>query len=456
MSSIDQYTALYSENACAFDAHSAGKLNTMRKHALESLKGASLPTKRTEGYERTSLEDMYAPDFGLNPSRINMPVDLAATFRCAVPHMSTLLGVTVNDVFHPVGSLEQRLPEGVTFMSLSKAAAEKPEVIEKYYGSIAPTENAAVALNTLLTQDGVLIHVDRGTHPGKPLQLVNILSSTVPLMAPRRVLVVVEEDAELQLLVCDHTNDNSQSYLTSQVTEIVAGRNSRVDICDIEESSARTSRHNMLYVRQSEGSSLNHTTVTLTCGVTRNDYHIDLTGDHCDTRLSGMAIGSAGMHIDNHTDIRHLSAHCKSDQLFKYVLDDNASGAFDGRILVTGDAPFTEAYQSNKNILASQEARMHSKPVLEIYNDEVKCSHGATTGQLDSKALFYMQARGIPLEEARTLLMQAFMSDVIDRVSVDGLRDRLRHLTERRFNNYRQGDAANEQCGDCPASTSND
>lgn len=451
MSAIDQYTALYAENAEQFNANSAGALNSMRHAALKALNGASLPTRNTEGYERTSLEDMYAPDFGLNPARINMPApDLATTFRCAVPHMSTLLGVTLNDEFHPVSTLEERLPKGVTFMSLARAAREMPELVGQHYGTLAPLDNAAVALNTLLTQDGVFIHVAAGTHPEKPLQLVNLLSSPVPMMAPRRVLIVVEDDAELQLLMCDHTSDATQSYLASQVTELIVGRGARVDICDIEESSALTSRHTSLYARQHDGSFLNHTTVTLACGNTRNDINIDLIGEHCHTQLSGMAIGSARMHIDNDTSVNHLSAHCKSDQLFKYVLDNDATGAFEGRILVTGDAPFTEAYQSNRNIIASQGARMHSKPVLEIYNDEVKCSHGATTGQLDTNALFYMQTRGIPMTQARMLLMQAFMADVIDRVTIDGLRERLRHLTERRFTGHV---SAADTCGECPSSS---
>ena len=146
-----------------------------------------------------------------------------------------------------------------------------------------------------------------------------------------------------------------------------------------------------------------------------------------------MAIGSEKMHIDNDSAINHRAPHCKSNQLFKYVLDEEATGAFEGSILVTPEAQYTEAYQSNRNILASTSARMHCKPQLEIYNDEVKCSHGATTGQLDTDALFYMRTRGIPEAEARTMLMQAFMIDVIETMHIAGLQERLRHLVERRF-----------------------
>ena len=149
------------------------------------------------------------------------------------------------------------------------------------------------------------------------------------------------------------------------------------------------------------------------------------------------------MHADNSSNVNHRAAHCRSSQLFKYVLDDQSTGAFEGSILVSPEAPYTEAYQSNRNMLASQQARMHTKPQLEIYNDEVKCSHGATTGQLDASALFYMRSRGISEKEARLMLMQAFMADVIETVRMEGLRDRLRHLVEKRF--YGQ----QTLCADC-------
>lgn len=308
-----------------------------------------------------------------------------------------------------------------------------PEIVDRYYGSLAPLADASVSLNTMLVQDGVFIHVAKGTRPDKALQLVNIFSSPAPLAAFRRMLIVVEEDAELTLLVCDHTQDRTQSYLASQVTEIAVGRNARLEMCSIEESSAKTSRYSRMFVAQQEGSDVTVNNTTLTCGVTRNDFDIELLGEHCECHINGMAIGSERMHIDNDTVVMHRAPRCRSNQLFKYVMDDESSGAFEGSITVMPDAPYTEAYQSNRNILASTNARMHCKPQLIINNDEVKCSHGATTGQIDEDALFYMRSRGIPEAEARKMLMQAFMVDVIDSVHIPGLQDRLRHLVDRRF-----------------------
>jgi Fe-S cluster assembly protein SufD len=229
------------------------------------------------------------------------------------------------------------------------------------------------------------------------------------------------------------------------VVEAYVGKNASLDIYDIEESSATTARYSQLFARQQRDSQLLVNGVTLSGGNTRNDYHIDLVEDNSKTTLAGMAIASGSQHIDNNTYIKHASTHGMSNQLFKYVLDDESTGAFDGVIYVAPDARFTEAYQSNRNLLASKQARMHTKPQLEIYNDDVKCSHGATTGQLDADALFYMRSRGIPEKDARTMLMQAFMVDVIDMVKMEGLRDRLRHLVEKRF--YGQ----QASCSECAA-----
>ncbi len=445
MNSKQQYIDLYLRHRNEIDAGSAPALNRMRESAAKSLQETDLPVKGAEGYEKTDVNAMFAPDFGVNIMRLNLPADIAAAWKCDVPNMSTLLGVVANDAFIPSAGLAERLPGGVTFMSLRQAAETYPDIVEKTYGKTAAAEDPAVALNTMLAQDGVFIHVKRGVHLTKPLQLVNIFSAPASMMAVRRALIVMEEDSEAQFLVCDHTQDCDKDYLSSEVVEIRLGRGARLDYYNLEESSPRTSRHSQLFAHQEESSSLLINSSTLTCGNTRNSFTINICGQRCETLLAGMAIASGEMHIDNAVNLRHLAPKCYSNQLFKYVADDSASCAFQGLILVSPEAPFTDAYQTCRSVLASPDARMHAKPQLEIYNDEVKCSHGATTGQLDAKALFYMRTRGIPEIQARTMLMQAFMADVIDTVKMDGLHDRLRHLVEKRFAGQ---DAL---CGDCRA-----
>lgn len=443
--SLQQYIDLYEQNVAAVDAGSAPVLNRLRPAALETLRHSHLPTTRTEGYEKTSLNDMFAPDYGVNINRMDMTVDAAESFRCGVPNLSTRLAIVANDIFRINERLSERLPEGVTFCSLRRAALDHPEQISRYYATVAPADDPAVALNTLLVQDGVFIHIGRGVHPEKPLQLVNILNASFPMLAFRRVLIVAEPDSSLQLLVCDHTSPASGNnpFLTSCVTEIIAEQGSHIDLCDIEEATPATSRLSQTYVRQHEGSRLTFSSMALDGGTTRNEFTINLCGEHAESHLAGMAIATDQRRIDNCSSVNHIAPRCSSRQLFKYVLDDKAIGAFEGGIRVNEGAVFTEAYQSNRNVLASTDASMHSSPHLEIYNDDVKCSHGATTGQLDSEALFYMQTRGIPLQEARKMLMQAFMTDVIDAVSIQGLRERLVQLVDRRFNRE------HARCADC-------
>lgn len=433
MNALTQYIDLYNDNREVIDAGSAPLLNAQRPAALAALRGKSLPEKGDEGYEITSVADLLAPDYGLNIARIDIPVDVAETFRCDVPNMSSLMGVVANDKFVPTKSLLRNLPEGVTVMSLAEAAVRFPDSVARCYGKIAPLDNAQVALNTLLVQDGVYIRLEKGVKLDRPLQIVNVFQSDVPMMAVRRLLVDVGEDADLRLLLCDHSNNPAVAYLGMQVIEANVGSGARFEVYDIEESDASTRRLSLAFVCQEERSTFLGNATTLLNGITRNEYTVDILGERCSTGLYGMAVGSAAQHVDNSTVINHRVGRSTSNQLFRYVLDDDARGAFEGLIEVFPDARFTEAFQTNNNILASQGAQMHAKPQLIINNDDVKCSHGATTGQLNQEALFYMQSRGIPRDEARTMLMQAFMVDVIDTVSVEALRDRLRHLVEKRF-----------------------
>ena len=449
MSALTQYINIYKEQTAAFNGNSAPALNALRPAALAALERVGrLPERTDEGFEKTSVEEMFAPDFGLNPDRMPIAADIAATFRCDVPNLSSLLALVVNDRFVPSATLLKNLPEGVRVCSLRQAAADTPSLIEGRYGKLADVAAAGgVALNTLLAQDGVLIHVPAGVRMERPVQLVNIFSATFPFMAPRRILLVVEDGAEVSVLKCDHSQRAEVDYLSSEVVEIYAGEGARVGWYDIEESSATTRRYCQVFVRQLAGSSVNACAATLTNGNTRNEFNFDIQGDGCHTVLNGLAIGSDAEHIDNNSQLRHASDHSHSSQLFKYVLDGAATGAFEGGIEVCHHARYNEAYQSNRNILASTDARMHSKPQLLIYNDDVKCSHGATTGQLDQRAIFYMQARGIPLAEARRMLMQAFLMDVVDTIHLEPLRDRLRHMVERRF----AGEAAS--CHSCAAAS---
>ncbi len=440
---LRQYVDLYREHKELIDSHSAPAVNALREEACRRLEQAVLPARGDENYEHTDLTAMLAPDYGLNIARVPIDVNPAASFRCDVPHLSTSLFFLINDTFAADDRSFEGLPAGVTVMGLARFAKEYPEVARAHYGRLADMGNPLVALDTMLCQDGAVIYVRKGVKVEKPLQLVNILHNGMPLMAVRRLLIILEEEAEARLLVCDHTQMPDTNFLSLETVEIFAGARSRFDLYDLEESTEKTGRLYSLYLRQEEESSVLIDGITLYNGTTRNEYHTIFTAPGSELKLYGMGIEDAERSLETYSRIAHEAGGCKTDELFKYVVDDRATGSFTGRIYVAPGASKTEAYQANRNLIGSDEARMYAKPQLEIYNDDVKCSHGTAIGRLDEMQLFYMRTRGLSEQEARLLLKQAFMADVIDGVRLDALRERLRHLVERRF----AGEAAG--CGSC-------
>lgn len=430
---MKQYIDFYKQQRSSINANSAPVLNALRDKALEVAENGTLPVLGAEHYEMTDLAEMFAPDYGINVNRVEIPVDTVSAFKCSVPKMSTALYFLFNDAFHPALKSKDMLPEGVIVDSLRHAAIEHPELVEKYYGKTAPIENPQVALNTMLAQDGLFVYVPDGVVVESTIQIVNILNSVQPLMVNRRVLIVVGRGAEAKILTCDHTQNHDADFLNNQVIEIVVDENATLDFYDMEESSKRTHRASMMFAKQKANSNFLVNGITLVNGHSRNDLRISIDGENSETNLLGMAIATGKQNIDNNINIIHNVPHCRSNQLYKYLLEDEARGSFNGKILVKPGADKIEAYQGNKNIVASDKAKMHTKPQLEIYTDDVKCSHGATIGQLDQKAMFYMRTRGVSEKQAKMLLMQAFMSDVIAGMKIESLRERLTSLVEKRL-----------------------
>lgn len=433
MKAEQQYIDLFAQCEDLVCRESSGVMNAPRAAALADFERQGFPSLRAEDYRYTDVSRSFAPDYGMNLKRVKIPVNPQDVFHCDVPNLSTSLYFVVNDSFYHQALPKAHLPEGVYVGSLKDFSNERPEVVSRYYGKLATSsKNGIVALNTMFAQDGFVVYVPQGVAVERPIQLVNIFRSDVDLMANRRVLVIMEPRSEAKLLVCDHSIDTVR-FLANQVIEVFVGEGASFDYYDLEESSDTTTRFSSLFVKQEAESNVVINGITLTNGLTRNDYQIELLGERAETTLCGMSILDKEQHVDTYTHITHAVPRCKSNELFKNVLNDQAVGAFSGRILVKEGADKTEAYQSNRNLCATREARMYSKPQLEIYADDVKCSHGMTTGQLDEEAIFYMRSRGISLDEARMLLSVAFTSDVIDHVRVEALRDRLHRLVEKRF-----------------------
>ena len=433
MSSEKQYIDLYTQCKGMINKHAPQVLNDLRDKAFDDFCRQGFPSKKVERYKYTDMQKIFEPDYGLNLNRLDIPVNPYDVFKCDVPNLSTSLYFVVNDSFYDKALPKCSLAEGVIVGSLSKVAAEHPELVAKYYGKIANTgDDAVTALNTMLSQDGLMVYVPKNVKVEKAIQVINILRSDVDIMVNRRVLIVMEQGSEAKFLFCDHAADD-RNFLTTQVIEAFVGENAKLDLYCLEETHYKNTRVSNVYIEQQANSVVNHNVITLHNGITRNRLDLVFKGEGAECFANGCVIADKSQHIDNNTLIDHQVGHCTSHQLYKYVLGDEAVGAFAGRILVRKDAQKTSSNEINQNLCTTKKARMFTQPMLEIYADDVKCSHGSTVGQLNDAAMFYMRQRGISEKEAKLLLEFAFVNEVVDQIQLEPLKERLRYLVEKRF-----------------------
>lgn len=437
-----QYIDLFKQYRGELDANSTEGLNRHRDAAFDIFTQVGFPSSKQEEYKHSNIVRCFDADLGLNLRNIPIPVNPYDAFKCDVPNLSTYTYFLINDRYYDKVEQTEKLPAGVFVGSLQQFAKEYPAQFEAHYARIADMNDGIVAYNTMFAQDGFVVYVPENISVEKPLQLINILRGDVDLNVNRRILVIAEKNAQVKLLVCDHAVDDVH-FVVTQVSEISADASAQVDFYELEENSEKVTRLSNFFSEQKENSNVVTSGITLHNGYTRNNYRFRLLGEHAEAHAGGLAICDKTQHIDNFAFLDHAVPNCMSNELFKNVLKDRSTGIFCGKILVEKDAQKTQAYQTNRNLISSDAAQMFSKPQLEIYADDVKCSHGLTTGQLDEDALFYMRARGIDQEEARLLLMVAFTHDVIDMIRIPTLQERLTMLVDKRFRGKLM------RCGNC-------
>lgn len=436
MSSAQQYISLYDDCRELIARNSCAPMNAVREQAMQALRRQGLPSRRLETWKYTDAEAAFAYDYGLNFHRIDVPVEAHEVFSCDVPNLSTQCVFLVNDIPHPSASL---LPtwgkedaEGIFIGSFRQAASVCPQLLLNAYGRIADNGDSICQLNTAFAQDGLLVHVPRGQRMGKPLQIINLLHSKADLMVNRRILILLDEGAEATILLCDHAMDPVR-FLATQVMEVRLAAGSRLDLCEMEETHTRCNRFAGLYIQAHSQCHVSHHSITLFNGLTRNTLQLQLLGEQTEALLGGLVITDQQQHVDNNTLIDHQAPRCCSKQLYKCVADEQSTIAFAGKTLVRPGAQQTNSQETNANLCAAPTARIWAQPMLEIYADDVQCSHGSSTGVLDEGALFYMRQRGIPTPEARMLLKVAFAAQVLEQMQLTPLRDRLQYLVEKRF-----------------------
>lgn len=400
-----------------------------REAALAYFGKAGLPTSRDEAWKYTDLDPLYKISFALAGDRQPKAAVAAELKSLGFDPSKAHLAVFVNGHFSESLSALGDLPKGVKVKSLIQSLSDGP--LKRHFSHILPFENRPfVALNYAYFTDGLFLHIPKGKRLEKPLHVVYLSSNSgQPTQSHVRNLILMEEGAQAQLIE-HYWGNNLNPYLTNAVTKVSLEQGAVLEHTKLQQESDLAYHIGVVAVRQAEGSRF--TSFTLSTGgvLGRSEVETVLAGRQAECLLEGLTLGNGKQHLEMHSFVDHLADHCRSEQLFKTVADKAASGVFEGRVLVRENAQKTDARQSNKNLELSKEAKIYSKPQLQIYADDVKCSHGSATGQLDEEAVFYLQSRGIPRAEAKRILVHAFAEEMVDRVKNAYLQKPLRRMVE--------------------------
>ncbi len=444
LNTADKYIELFRQNRELISNGEPEFMRSMREEAIRSFEETGFPLRKQENYRYTHLEPVFDGELSFLFSPRTISFDDNQLFSCDVPLLDSHVLTVLNGFFHnPGGPTLYEMGNGVIYGSLKEAIQRHPRLVARYLGKNAHMDKEAfVSLNTAFSQDGIFLYVPEGQNLEKPIQVIHMLLSDKNQMVHHRNLLVVEKNATAQVIICDHTL-SPHLFLTNSLTETCTGENGDLDILRLQNEHNNSCQVTNTWISQERNSRCQHGTITLHGGMVRNNLHVKMNGEGAENHALGLFLADKNQHVDNFTVIEHHSPRCTSSQHYKGVLDDMSTGVFNGKIHVHPDAQKTKAFQANNNILLTDTARMHSKPQLEIYADDVKCSHGATVGQLDEDALFYLQSRGIPRDESRLMLMDAFAHDVISRIKQKSLQERISQLVGQRL----RGELA--RCNNC-------
>lgn len=407
-------------------------INEIRKSSIQEFDLLGLPSKNDELYKYTNIESAFFGAYKQQYSQQELLIDIKEVFTCDVPELENHL-LLVNGWFYGNEKKIVKYPNGVLIGSLIEASKQYPEIVKKYYGkNLSQQKDSLTMLNMAFAQDGLFVYLPKNVVVNEPIQLINLIVATEDLMVSPYNLIIAEESSSANIVICDHSI-NPHPFLLNSTFEIVAGKNSKLEIYRQQNAHDHSVQITNTFISQKESSFVNSVNITLHGGTVRNNLYVSLDEKQAHNKSYGLWLADKTQHIDNNIFIHHIAPECESSQLYKGVLDNSSTGIFAGRILVDKKAQKTVAFQSNKNLLLTSDAKVRSKPQLEIYADDVKCSHGSATGQLDEDSMFYLRSRGISKKESCQLLMQAFADEVISKISVIPLRNEINGLVEKRL-----------------------
>jgi len=400
-------------------------LDRLRESALDRFETVGLPSPAEEEWRHTSVAPIAATPFA-RASASGGAVSMAELSALPLAELGCPRIVLVNGRHDPALSEVSGLPSGIRVESLAAVLRSRPDEIEPHLGGRASIEDRAfTALNTASFEDGAVITVAPDAVIETPVHVLHLTAvAGVAVVSHPRTLVVVGDNAQASLIEC-YLGHGDGAYLHNSVTEVTLGRNACLDHVHVQADGAKAFHVGAIQTHQARDSRWAHHNISLGAKLARHDVGSLLNGEGAEATLNGLYVAVGDQHVDNHTVLVHAKPHCPSHELYKGILSGRAKAVFNGRIVVRPDAQKTDARQSNKNILLTDDALVHTRPQLEIYADDVKCTHGATIGRLQEEALFYLRARGIGLAEARSILIHGFVGEIFDRVAFDPLRERL-------------------------------
>ena len=387
-------------------------VDAMRKSAFDTFCTLSIPNRRDEEWKYATPEPLFKEDLEVAGQP---PLKVEDIEQIKLKYADAYFIVTVNGYFDERLS-SPSINDNIIVCSLKHAFKSYASLGEKHLGKYAASNDVFVALNNAAYTSGVFIFVKEGHQIEKPVYLLNVTSANNKILINSRNLVVIEKNASVQITEHFESIGSSTKSVRNHLLECSVSENAKVDYHVIQNDDNNASSINNIRITQHRFSNLNIHTLTFGGQYTRNNLHVEHHGENIESNLNGLFMGSDNQLIDNHTLVDHQQPNCNSNELYKGILNDHSTGVFNGKIFVRKDAQKTNAYQSSRNILLNDNSKINTKPQLEIYADDVKCSHGTSTGHMDEEAVFYLQARGIGRESAKLLLMHAFAGEVLDKI----------------------------------------
>lgn len=408
-------------------------INQLRRDAMNSFEKLGFPTIRHEEWKYSNVANLIKNTFDFHVQTDFTQTDLDTL---PIPHLTGNILYFINGIYDESLSVIKSPNEKLKVLTFAQAEEQHPEILEGHLGKYADyQDNAFTALNTALANDGVVVYVPDNMTLEEPVILRFIGDVRQQNVGSQvRNLIIVGKNSEVKIAEAYRTIGENASFVNT-VTEFVLSEDARADYYKIQNESDKTYHIGTTQVYQKDRSYFYSATVTVNGGFVRNNLNLALDGQYCNSHMYGLYIPNGKQHIDNHTLVDHRKPNSESNELYKGILMDKSTGVFNGKIFVQPDAQKTNAYQNCRNVVISDDATMNTKPQLEIWADDVKCSHGTTTGKLNDEAIFYMQSRGIPKKEAVRLQMLAFAEDVVSQIKIDSIREYLEGLIREKLGN---------------------